>query len=99
MFCWTFFEEHCSSILHAAHEDILRTHDFCTELAVIAAQWFLTEMHDETKVTHHYLESINSKYSLAMTMISEEERQAGMGIEASNITSPTPSSMHHPLIL
>jgi uncharacterized membrane protein len=39
-------------------------------------------MHDESKVTHHYLESINGKYSLAV--ISEEERQAGMGIEASN---------------
>jgi hypothetical protein len=54
------------------------------------------EMHDETKVTHHYLESINRKYSLAM--ISEEERQAGMGIEASNnISESVHASSTHSL--
>ena len=40
------------------------------------------EIQDETKVTHHYLESINGKYSLAS--ISGEEQQLGMGMEASN---------------
>jgi uncharacterized membrane protein len=75
---------------------VAKTHDFCLELAVVAIQRFLTEMHDESKVTHHYLESINGKYSLAV--ISEEERQAGMGIEASNnISESVHASSTHSL--
>jgi hypothetical protein len=71
-----------AALLHPARADIIQTNDFCLELVIVAIRRFLVEMRDETKVTHHYLESINGKYSLAT--ISEEERQRGMGIEASN---------------
>jgi hypothetical protein len=53
-------------------------------------------MHDEGKVKHHYLESINRKYSL--TLIMEEECQAGMGIKASNnISESVHASSTHSL--
>jgi hypothetical protein len=44
--------------LYPARADIIQTNDFCLELAVVAIWRFLVEIQDETKVTHHYLESI-----------------------------------------
>ena len=87
-----------AALLYPARADIIQTNDFCLELVVVAIRRFLAELRDETKVTHNYLESINGKYSLAT--ISEEERQRGMGIEASNnISESVHASSTHSLKL
>ena len=46
---------------------------------------FLYEFQDESKATANYLPSINGKYSLGV--ISEDQRQAGLGKEAANSIS------------
>ena len=51
----------------------------------------LQEMRDKSKVTHHYLESMNVMYSASV--VSKEERKATMGIEAGNNISESVHGM------
>eukprot|EP00956_Cyclotella_meneghiniana_P024065 scaffold47977_cov82-Cyclotella_meneghiniana.AAC.2 len=73
-----------ASLFYPTRVDIVQRSNFCKEIAVVIATRFLQELRDESKVTHHYMESMNGKYSAAV--ITEDERKAGMGIEANNIS-------------
>ena len=70
-----------AAVFYPSRADIMKTDDLCSHLAVIAATTILTEFRDTQKATHNYLSSIHGKYSKAV--ISEEQRHAGKGKEAS----------------
>ena len=80
-----------ASLFYPTRVDIIQSTDFCKEIAVVIATRLLRELRDESKVTHHYMESMNGKYSAAV--ITEDERKAGMGIEASNNISESVHAM------
>ena len=67
-------------LFYPTRDDIIQTNNFCLELAVVISTRLLHELRDESKVTHHYLESMNGMYT---SIVSEEEHKAAMGIEAS----------------
>ncbi len=74
-----------AAVFYPSRADIVQTHDLCCRLAVVAASTFLVEFQDTSKATHNYLSSISGKYSQAV--ISEGQRKAGFGKEASNSIS------------
>jgi hypothetical protein len=74
-----------AAVFYPSRADIVQTHDLCCQLAVVAASTFLVEFQDTSKATHNYLSSISGKYSQAV--ISEGQRKAGFGKEASNSIS------------
>ena len=80
-----------AALFYPTRDDIIQTNNFCLELAVVISTRLLQELRDESKVTHHYLESMNGIYSVSV--VSEEERKAAMGIEASNNISESVHGM------
>jgi hypothetical protein len=93
-----FYDDLRAALFYPTREDIIQTNKFCLELAVEAATVFLKEFRDTTKATHHYLSSIGGKYSTAT--ITEDQRKASMGIEASNsIAESVHASSTHSLKL
>ena len=54
-------------------------------IVVVVSTWLLQELRNKRKVTHHYLENIEGKYSAAN--ISEAERLPSISTEASNNNS------------
>ncbi len=54
---------------------------------MVISTGLLQELRHKSKVSHHYLESLNAVYSTSV--VSKEERQAAIGIEATNKISET----------
>ena len=71
-----------SELFYPTRLDIVESTSYSAELASEAATIFRKEFRDETKATAKYLSSIRGSRSLKK--ISEEERKAGQGIDASN---------------
>ena len=80
-----------ASLIYLMQEDIIQTNDFCLELVVVISTQLLQELRHKSKVSHHYLESLNAVYSTSV--VSKEERKAAMGIEASNNISKSVHGM------
>eukprot|EP00956_Cyclotella_meneghiniana_P035649 scaffold116894_cov80-Cyclotella_meneghiniana.AAC.1 len=55
-----------ASLFYPTQVDIIQCTDFCKEIAVVIATRLLQDLRDESKVTHHYMESMNGKYSAAV---------------------------------
>ena len=65
--------------------DILEAQEMATDVAVTAASIFRREFRDKRKATSAYLSAINGRKSI--NNVSSEEREAGLGIDASNSVS------------
>ena len=65
-----------AAVFYPSRADIVKTHDLCCQLAVVAASTFLVEFQDTSKATHNYLSSYFGKYSQAV--ISEGQRKADL---------------------
>jgi hypothetical protein len=74
-----------AAVFYSSRADIVQTDEQCPALGMVLATRFLIEFRDTSKVTSGYLSSIAGKHSLAV--ISEEQRKAGFGKEASNSIS------------
>jgi hypothetical protein len=79
------FDQIRAAVFYPDRVDIIQTEKLCKEIGVDAASAFLVEFRDERKATSKHLSSIGGEYS--MEMISENDRKAGLGKEASNSIS------------
>ena len=72
-------------LFYPTRRDIVQTLPASIELASEAAQVFRREFRDEKKATHKYLSEIEGERS--MRNISSKEKEAGLGVAASNCVS------------
>ena len=79
-------------LFHPTRSDIVQSNSVSAELAVHGAARFCVEFRDETKATANYVAVINGKK--CMNNVTDEERVASRGVDASNSISLRVCMLH-----
>ena len=79
------YDEILAAVFYPTRVDIRQSQDSCLQLGVRWAATMRREFRDKRKNTKKYLSAIEGKAS--MSLVTEEERADGLGIDASNSVS------------